>query len=71
MSALDTTNLLTVAEAAAELRVSRGTAYRWIADGLLPHVRIGGTVRIPAPELHALLTPGSTSTAGEWGEPTS
>ena len=32
--------LLTVAEVAEELRVTRGTAYRWIRTGSLPAVRI-------------------------------
>jgi excisionase family DNA binding protein len=31
-----------------ELRVTRGTAYRWIREGSLPAVRVGGTVRIPS-----------------------
>src|SRR5215468_1576117 len=41
-------SLLTVAEVANELRVTRGTAYRWIRSGKLPSVRIAGTVRVPA-----------------------
>ena len=40
--------LLTVAEVADELRVTRGTAYRWIRAGDLPAVRVGGTVRVPS-----------------------
>jgi excisionase family DNA binding protein len=40
--------LLTVAEVAQELRVTRGTAYRWARDGQLPTIRVGGTVRVPA-----------------------
>jgi excisionase family DNA binding protein len=40
--------LLTVAEVCEELRVTRGTAYRWIREGSLPAVRVGGTVRIPS-----------------------
>jgi excisionase family DNA binding protein len=43
--------LLTVAEVAEELRVTRGTAYRWIRTGSLPAIRIGGTVRVPAKQL--------------------
>ena len=38
--------LLAVAEVADELRVTRGTAYRWIRAGDLPAVRVGGTVRV-------------------------
>ena len=40
--------LLTVAEVAHELRVTRSTAYRWARDGQLPTIRVGGTVRVPA-----------------------
>jgi excisionase family DNA binding protein len=40
--------LLTVAEVARELRVTRGTAYRWIRTGNLPSVRVAGTVRVPS-----------------------
>ena len=43
--------LLTVAEVAENLRVTRGTAYRWIRAGSLPADRIGGTVRVPAKQL--------------------
>jgi len=50
-----TTRLLTVAEAAAELRLSRATTYRLIAAGKLPAHRIGGSIRINADELHVLL----------------
>jgi excisionase family DNA binding protein len=40
--------LLTVAEVSEELRVTQGTAYRWIREGSLPAVRVGGTVRVPS-----------------------
>ena len=40
--------MLTVTEVAAELRISRGTAYRLVANGTLPSVRFGGNVRVPA-----------------------
>ncbi len=49
------TRLLTVAEAAAELRISTATAYRLVAADKLPAVRVGGSIRIVARELHALL----------------
>jgi excisionase family DNA binding protein len=40
------TDLLDADEAAALLKVKRGTAYDWAAKGLLPHVRIlAGTTR--------------------------
>ena len=50
--------LLTVAEVAQELRVTRGTAYRWIRTGRLPAVRIGGTVRVSARQLFRVLEAG-------------
>jgi excisionase family DNA binding protein len=40
--------MLTVAEVAEQLCVSRPTAYRWIRSGSLPAVPIGGTVRVPS-----------------------
>jgi excisionase family DNA binding protein len=43
-----TRKLLTVAEVAEELRVTRGTAYRWIGTGYLPAIRVGGAVRVPS-----------------------
>jgi excisionase family DNA binding protein len=40
--------LLTVAEVSDELRVTRGTTHKWIREGRLPAVRVGGTVRAPS-----------------------
>jgi excisionase family DNA binding protein len=37
--------LLTVAEAARRLRVSRATVYKLVAEGRLAHVRIGNQIR--------------------------
>ena len=49
---------LTVAEAAAELRVSRTTIWRWIGEGRLTAYRAGGrTVRIRREDLRAALAP--------------
>jgi len=48
--------MLTVAEAARRLRVSRATVYRLVADGRLAHVRIGNQIRF---------LPGSLSRAGD------
>jgi excisionase family DNA binding protein len=39
-------------EVAEELGISRALAYRWMSEGTLPTVRVGGTVRVP---LDALL----------------
>jgi excisionase family DNA binding protein len=53
----DTSDLLTVAEAMAELRCSESTVRRLIASGELPAVRLGTArlVRIPRAGLDALL----------------
>jgi excisionase family DNA binding protein len=40
--------LLTVAEVARRLRVSRATVYKLVAKGKLPHVRIGNSIRFPS-----------------------
>ena len=47
---------LTVAEVSSLFRVSVPTIYRRVADGQLPHIRIGhdGPIRIPAGELERL-----------------
>lgn len=58
--------LLTVREAAAALRVSKPTIYRWIANGELPAIRYGqpraegdvrrgGAIRIPEAAVTAYL----------------
>jgi len=43
--------LLTVPEAARLLRISRNLAYDLIAQGRLPHVRLGRTIRVSRPRL--------------------
>jgi excisionase family DNA binding protein len=47
--------LLTVREVARRLGGCRATVYKLAASGALPHVRIGGAVRIPPGDLAALL----------------
>jgi excisionase family DNA binding protein len=37
--------MLTVAEAARRLRVSRATVYKLVAEGRLAHVRVGNQIR--------------------------
>jgi excisionase family DNA binding protein len=37
--------LLTVAEIARRLRVSRATVYKLVGEGKLPHMRIGNQIR--------------------------
>ena len=39
--------LLRVPEVADCLSVSRALAYRWVRDGVLPTVRVGGSTRVP------------------------
>ncbi len=48
----------TVAEAAAELNLSRATIRAWVAQRRLGHVRLGRAVRIPADEIQRLLEVG-------------
>lgn len=45
--------LLRVAEAAELMGISRSKAYEMISAGILPSVRIGGSLRIPVDELRA------------------
>ncbi len=47
--------MLTVEEAAAYLRISRGLAFAAVRDGSLPCVRIGRRILIPRRQLEALL----------------
>lgn len=54
MSDSDDPQFLTLAEAAARLRVNPSTLSRQCAAGQFPHVRIGRVVRIPAAELERL-----------------
>jgi excisionase family DNA binding protein len=50
--------LLTVDETADLARVTRGTIYRWARAGVIPAVRIGGSLRIPRAEFeHRLREP--------------
>ena len=59
--------MLTVSEVARRLRVSKSTVYRWVHEGTLTAVRHGkqwsrgqagrgGAIRIPEPEVAAVLT---------------
>lgn len=47
--------VLTVAEAAAILRVSRNTCYSLVTQGRVPSVRLGRRLLIPRRSLDALL----------------
>jgi len=39
--------LLKPVEAADKLRISRSKAYELIAQGVIPSIRVGGSVRVP------------------------
>jgi excisionase family DNA binding protein len=51
----DAASVLTVEEAAAYLRISRGLAFAAVRDGSLPSLRIGRRILIPRRQLEALL----------------
>lgn len=50
----NSTDVLTIAEAAALLRVSERTVFRMIADGRIEFFRVGRSVRIPRDKLPGL-----------------
>lgn len=47
--------LLKASEVAEALGISRSKAYRLISQGELPHVKVGGQVRVPAEDLRRWL----------------
>jgi excisionase family DNA binding protein len=47
--------LLSIAEAAEQLNVSRATAYRLVQAGELPALRVGHSLRIDPSEMNAWL----------------
>jgi excisionase family DNA binding protein len=51
----DSFTVLTVAEIASRLRVSKMTVYRLIHDGSLQHVRVGRSYRVSERVLRAYL----------------
>jgi excisionase family DNA binding protein len=54
MHATDSPELLRIPEVAERLNVSRATVYRWLTEGRLPGVQLGGAgspLRVPAAEL--------------------
>ena len=50
--------VMTVPEAARLLRVSRNQAYEYCAQGLIPHLRLGGRIIIPKSRFEAWLAGG-------------
>ena len=55
--------LLTPRELAAALRVSEATAYRYLAAGVVPAIRVGGVLRIRADDLERLVGLGEDGSA--------
>ncbi len=43
--------LLRVSRVAKLVDCSRTTVYEWVAAGVLPHVKLGASIRIPAADL--------------------
>ena len=55
---------LTRGEAATYLRVSLSTIARWVRDGVIPHHKFGGVVRIPLSAVTTPAAPAITTTEG-------
>lgn len=55
MAGLGELRLLTVAEVAAVLRVSKMTVYRLVHEGALASVKIGKSYRVPERAVHEYL----------------
>lgn len=45
----------TVSEVASYLRVAKMTVYRMVEEGLMPHKRLGRTIRIPAEDFAKMM----------------
>ena len=58
--------MLTVAEAAAVLRLSVGAAYQLIRADVLPACRIGRSLRVSERELAAFVAAGGQAWPGGW-----
>lgn len=75
MDAARSRKLLRIPEAAERLNVSRASVYRWITEGRLPAVQLGGRgapLRIPEAELGQWLEERRTSSdVSESGTPRS
>lgn len=59
----DTTDLLTVAEVAAQMRVSKMTVYRLIHNGELSALRVGRSLRVPGKAVAVYLSAAHVETA--------
>lgn len=56
--------LLSVRRAAVRLGIGRGTTYRLIREGVLPAVRVGGSIRVDPRELDRWLEEHRTTGGG-------
>lgn len=59
---LDEVRLLTVAEVASLLRLSKVTVYRMVKSGALPALKVGRSVRIPEHVVQEYLRSGTRDT---------
>ena len=64
MTTADEPLVLTVEEAAALLRVSRGLAFAAVRAGTIPHLRIGRRILIPRAALYDLVSLSEGASAG-------
>ena len=55
---MDDTQLLTVDETAAYLKISKGTVWTWCRTGQLPAIKVGRQWRIRREDLEEMLGPG-------------
>lgn len=55
MNTKQTPPVITVHQAAKALQVQPSTVYAWVREDELPHLRLGGRIRIPAAKLADLL----------------
>lgn len=60
----DMPRVFTVRETAAQMRISRNTAYREIREGHIPHLRFGRRIVVPMAALNKMLGCGSDSDDG-------
>jgi excisionase family DNA binding protein len=59
----------TVAKVARLLGKHPNTIYEWVAKGVLPHQRIGGTIYIPKWALAGLFTPAALAESSQASSP--
>lgn len=63
LTRVDASNLLTVAEVASRMRVSKMTVYRLIHGGELPALRVGRSFRVPGKAVSDYLSAAYVETA--------